>query len=80
MTNLSAAIEARMNAIRNAPKSHASVITFSDGTERRADHPTIEAAELSLRSYRPLIGRHEYISRSTGKKITIVSCEVIAIA
>lgn len=61
------------------PKTHASVLTYSDGSEQRVDHNSELTAENFLRSYRPLIGKHEYISRLTGLKITIVSCGVVAL-
>jgi len=80
MTNLIASIEARIAAAQSAAKTHASVIAYSDGTSARIDHASAQQAENALRSYRPLIGSHEYISRKTGEKITIVSCEVVAIA
>jgi len=74
------AIEALIAAAKSKPLTHASVVTYSDGSEQRIDHRGADVAENHLRSYRPLIGKHEYISRSTGKKITIVSCEVVGIA
>lgn len=77
--DIRARLEAAVAARNAAPKTHASVITFSDGSERRAEHTSEAAAELSLRSYRPLVGKHRYISRVTGKHITIVSCEVEAL-
>jgi len=80
MTTLNASIEARIAAALSAAKTHASVTTYSDGSEQRIDHASSVQADNALRSYRPLIGNHEYISRATGKKITIVSCEVVGIA
>lgn len=77
MTN---AIEARIAAALAARKTHASVITYSDGSVQRIDHASEIQADNALRSYRPLIGKHKYISRATGKQITIVSCEVVGIA
>lgn len=61
------------------PKTHASVIAYSDGSEQRVEHNSELTAGNYLSSYRPLIGKHEYISRANGKKITIVSCEVVAL-
>lgn len=78
-TDIRARLEAAVATRNAAIKTHASVIIFSDGYERRAEHTSEAAAELSLRSYRPLIGKHRYISRATGKHITIVSCEVEAL-
>lgn len=78
-TNPIADIEARMAALRAAPKTHYSVMAYSDGSERRAEHISEKAAELSVQSYRPLVGKHEYISRATGLKIKIVSIEVGAL-
>lgn len=79
MTNLNPDIEARIAGLRAAPKTHYSVMTFSDGTERRTDHISEKAAEFSVQSYRPLVGKHEYISRATGLTIKIVAIEVGAL-
>lgn len=82
MTNeaqITADIHARLTALTAKPKTHASVITYSDGSEQRVPHPSELQASNYLRSYRPLIGRHQYVSRATGQKITIVSCEVEAL-
>lgn len=69
----------RIAAAQSATKTHASVITYSDGSEQRIEHASALQAENALRSYRPLIGKHSYISRATGQKITIVTCEVEAL-
>lgn len=80
MTNLIASIEARIAAAQSVTKTHASVITFSDGSEQRVDHVSAAHAENYLRSYRPLVGNHDYVSRATGAKISIVSCDVVGVA
>ncbi|MGV8955295.1 MAG: hypothetical protein ACOH2M_29635 [Cypionkella sp.] len=80
MTNLIASIEARIAAAQSVTKTHASIITYNDGSEQRIDHASVQSAEAYLRSYRPLVGNHEYVSRKTGAKISIVSCEVVCIA
>lgn len=72
-------IRTRLAAAIAAPKTHASVIKFSDGSERRTPHQSEAVAHLSLRSYIPLIGKHTYISRETGLGKQIVSCEVVAL-
>lgn len=80
MTNaLIASIEARIAAAHAVPKTHAAVITYSDGSKHTVEHTSAASAETSLRAHRPLIGTHEYISRRTDKKITIVSCDVVAL-
>lgn len=62
-----------------AAKTHASIITYSDGSVQRIEHNNEKSAHNALQSYIPLIGKHEYISRATGAKIEIVSCEVVAL-
>lgn len=79
MTDLNTIILNRIAAEQSAAKTHASVITYSDGSEQRIEHASAVQADNALRSYRPLIGKHTYISRTTGLKKTIVSCEVVAL-
>lgn len=78
-SDIRARLEAATAAHAAATKTHYSVLHFSDGSERRAEHTSEKAAELSLQSYRPLVGKHQYISRATGQKITIASIEVGAL-
>lgn len=66
----------RINAALAKPVSHVAIVAYSDGSEQRVDCRSAQAAEAFLSSYRPLIGIHEYVSRSSGNKITIASCEV----
>lgn len=77
--DIRARLEAATAAHAVATKTHFSVLHFSDGTERRHEHTSEKAAELSVQSYRPLVGKHQYISRSTGLKITIDRIEVGAL-
>lgn len=76
-------IRARLSAVtaahNAAPKTHYSRIVYSDGSERRTEHTSEKAAELSVRSHRPLVGKHEYISRATGQRIKIAAIEVGAL-
>jgi hypothetical protein len=79
MTDLTNSIHDRLAALMATPCTHASLITYSDGSVQKVDHRSAAAAESYLSGYRRLIGKHEYISRTTGKKITIVSCEVLGL-
>lgn len=77
--DIRARLSAATAAHNAAHKSHYSLIKFSDGSERRAEHTSERAAELAVQSYRPLVGKHRFISRTTGKHITIAAIEVGAI-
>lgn len=77
--DINARLEALTAAHKAAPKTHYSVLHFSDGSERRHEHTSERAAELAVQSYRPLVGKHKYISRATGEHITIARIEVGAL-
>lgn len=70
----------RIAAEMAKPITHTVLIAYSDGTVNRTDMRSLAAAENFASRYRPLIGSHEYISRSTGAKIKIASVEVLAAA
>ena len=77
--NLNAQIAARIAAAQAKAKTHTSVITYSDGSVDRVDHASEVQAGNYVARYLPLVGKHEYISRATGLKKTIVSCDVVAL-
>jgi hypothetical protein len=68
-----------INKHLNAAKTHAAIITYTDGSVSRVECNSEAAANNHISSYVPLIGKHEYTSRSTGGKIKIASCEAVAL-
>lgn len=79
MTDIGALLTSLTRANNAAKKTHFSALIFSDGSERRNEHTSERAAELSVQSYRPLVGKHKYISRATGEHITITRIDVGAL-
>lgn len=59
-------------------KTHAAVITFSDGSVHRLETRSEKTALLHLDNYRHQVGK-DLISRATGETIRIVSREVVAL-
>lgn len=63
-----------------APKTHAVVTTYADGTVKR--HETRNAASANTHAdfvERPKIGR-DLIDRATGKTVRVVSVEIMPLA
>jgi len=67
-----------INAAMNATKTHAAVVTYSDGSEHRLETRSEITAHNHLDTYRGQVGR-DIISRATGETIRIVSREVVAL-
>jgi len=67
-----------INAALAAPKTHAAVVTYSDGSVHRLETRSEATAHNHLDSYRGQVGR-ELISRATGNTIRLVSREVVAL-
>lgn len=67
-----------INAALAAPKTHATIITYSDGSQHYYEHRSELVANNHLKNYRGQMGR-DLISRTTGKTIRLVSCEVRAL-
>jgi hypothetical protein len=70
-------IRAFLEAQAAKPKTHETVVAYSDGSVQRIQHNNPKSAANYADRYRPLIGKHQYISRATGKQISIVACEVV---
>ncbi len=69
---------AKLNALAAAPKTHACVVTYADGRERRTEFPFESMARACAGRERVKAGKN-LIDRATGKAVRIVSVEVIAI-
>ena len=67
-----------INAALAAPKTHAAVITYSDGSQHRLECRSEATARNHLEVYRGQVGR-DLISRKTGMTIRLVSREVVAL-
>lgn len=67
-----------INAALAAPKTHATTITYSDGSQHYHEHRSEQVANNHLETYRGQMNR-DLISRSTGKTIRLVSREVKAL-
>lgn len=78
MTDHHANAMARINAALAMPKTHAAVVTFSDGSAHRLETRSEITALNHLDAYRHQVGK-DLISRATGKTIRIVAREVVAL-
>lgn len=67
-----------INTALAAPKTHAAVITYSDGSQHRFETRSEVTARNHLDAYRGQVGK-DLISRATGKAIRLVSREVLAL-
>lgn len=67
-----------ISAALAAPKTHAVVITYSDGSEHRLETRSEVTARAHLEVYRGQMNR-DIISRETGKTIRLMSREVVAL-
>jgi len=65
-----------LNAAIAAPKTHIAIVTYSDGSSNEAPCTSEKAANNHIARYARLIGKHQFISRATGEKITVVSVSV----
>ncbi|RWO57143.1 MAG: hypothetical protein E5Y10_22820 [Mesorhizobium sp.] len=77
--NMDPRTAALMKAALAAPKTHAVISTYADGSQRRYDTRNAASAENHAVGERRKIGR-DLISRETGGIVRVVSVEIVPIA